>query len=118
MPQSDILRIIMQSLLIIFNSPVKFALTDSGKATNLISTYHKRIALDSRITVCFRTLKIFQIQFGQSPEKIRLIQIRFSVNYLVEVLNGKYIILKIKSVSGDSHHPIRIYLSTYQCGEQ
>ena len=118
MPQSNVLRIIMQSFLIIFNSSVKFTLTNPCQTTNLISAYYKRIPLDSSVTVHFSTLKIFQVQFSQRPEKIRFIQIRLRINHLVKILNRKYIILEIKSVSGDSHHPIRIYLSTYQRGEQ
>ena len=118
MPQSNVLRIIMQRFLIVFNSTVKFTLPDSRQTTNLISTHHKWIALDSCITVCFSTLKILQIQFSQCPEEIRFIQIRLSINYLVKVLDRKYIVLKIKSVPGYGHHPVRIYLSTHQCGEQ
>ena len=108
----------MQCFLIILNRSIKFILTNPCQTTNLISTHHKRIALDSCITVRFSTLKILQIQFGQCPEEIRFIQIRFSVNNLVKILNRKYIVLKIKSVSGNSHHPIRIYLSTHQRWEQ
>ena len=118
MPQSNVLRIIMQRFLIVFNSTVKFTLPDSRQTTNLISTNHKRITLNSRVTIRLRSLKIFQIQLGQCSEEIRFIQIRLSINYLVKVLDRKYIVLKIKSVPGYGHHPVRIYLSTHQCGEQ
>ena len=86
---SNILRIIMQCFLIILNRSIKFTLTNPCQTTNLISTHHKWIALDSCITVCFSTLKILQIQFSQCPEEIRFIQIRLSVNNLVKILNRK-----------------------------
>ena len=72
----------MQCFLIILNRSIKFTLTNPCQTTNLISTHHKWIALDSCITVCFSTLEILQIQFSQCPEEIRFIQIRLSVNNL------------------------------------
>ena len=118
MPQSNVLRIIMQRFLIVFNSTVKFTLPDSRQTTNLISTNHKRITLNSRVTIRFRSLIILQVHLCQRPEKIRLIQIWLRINYLVEILNRKHVVLKIQRIAGNSHHPLRINLSTNQCGEQ
>ena len=111
MPQNHIFGIIMQRLLVIFDGSVELTLPNTGQSSYLIRTYHKGIALDSFITIQFSPLKIFQIQFGKRSEKIRFIQVRLGINHLIEVLYRQYIILKIKRVTGNSHHPFRVYLS-------
>ena len=73
MPQNKILRIIFQSCLIIFNSTVIIILPDTGQSTYLIGTYYKRITIDSRIAIRFRTLEIIQIDFCQTAKEVRLI---------------------------------------------
>ena len=117
-PQGDVFRIIMQCFLIILNRPVEFTLTNPCQSTNLICTYYKRIPFDSLVTIRFRSLIILQVHLCQRPEKIRLIQIWLRINYLVEILNRKHVVLKIQRIAGNSHHPLRINLSTNQCGEQ
>ena len=73
MPQNKILRIIFQSRLIVFNSTVIIILPDTGQPTYLIGTYNKRITIDSRIAIRFRTLEIIQIDFCQTAKEVRLI---------------------------------------------
>ena len=73
MPQDKIFRIIFQGCLIILYGSVIIILPNTSQPTYLISAYHKRIALDSSITVRFRTLKIIQINLCQTTKEVRLI---------------------------------------------
>ena len=110
MPYPYILRIKLQCLGIIFYSSRKIILLDPCQSTHLISTYHKRIPLNSFRTITLRPLKIIQIYLRQTSIEIRIRQIRLCINHLIEILNRKDIILKIKRITPYRHHPVRIYL--------
>ena len=110
MPYPYVLRIKFQRLGIIFYSSRKIILLDPCQSTHLISTYHKRIPLNSLRTITLRPLKIIQIYLRQTSIEIRIRQIRLCINHLIEILNRKDIILKIKRITPYRHHPVRIYL--------
>ena len=110
MPQTDILRIHLQGLAVILDSPLIILLTDTGNTANLIRIHHKRIAFQSLRTVGFRTLIIIQVHFGQSTIKIRFSQIRLRPDYLIEILDREDIVLKVKCIFPDGHNPVRINL--------
>ena len=48
--------------------------------------------------------------YGDVSIEIRIRQIRLCINHLIEILNRKDIILKIKRITPYRHHPVRIYL--------
>ena len=110
MPQTDILRIHLQGLAIILDSPLIILLADTRNTANLIRIHHKRIAFQRLRTVGLRPLIIIQVHLSQSTVKIRFSQIRFRPDYLIEILDREDIILKIKCIFPDGHNPVRINL--------
>ena len=117
MPQHQIFRIIFQCYPIVFNRPVKIALTNTCQASYLISAHHKGVSLDRLVAIGFSALVIVQIYLRQSTKEIRLEQIGFRIDYLIEILYGEHIVLKIQSITGNGHHPFRIDLCIRQRGQ-
>ena len=112
MPQRYIFRIKLQSLDIVFYCTRKVILLDTSQTSNLVCIYHKRISFDSFRTVLFRSLEIIQIDFCQTTEKIRVRQIGFSIDNLIEILDGQHIVLEIERISPNSHYTVRVNLGT------
>ena len=73
MPKYNILRVVLQSRLVVLDRTVELILADTCQTSYLISAYNKRIALNSLIAIRFRSLKIVQVDFCQRTEEIRLV---------------------------------------------
>ena len=73
MPKYHILRVVLQSRLVVLDRTVELILADTCQTSYLISAYNKRIALNSLIAIRFRSLKIVQVDFCQRTEEIRLV---------------------------------------------
>ncbi|MPM31581.1 hypothetical protein SDC9_78137 [bioreactor metagenome] len=112
MPQGYVFGFVLKCCFIIANSSFKFTLLDTGQSAYLISAYNKRITLYCSTTISFGALIVFQIYFGQSSKKIRLVQIRFRIDYLVKVLDRKNVVFKIQCIPSNSHYSFCIDLGT------
>ena len=71
---------------------------------------YKRIALDGQRCIGLGTLIVLQIDFCHSTVKIGLGEKWFGLDYLVEVLDGKDVVLKVKGVATYIEHLRRIDL--------
>ena len=110
MPKADVLRIQLQGPLIIPDGILVFPLAYARDASYLIGVHHKRVSLQRFAAVRLSALIVVKIHLGKTAVEERLRHVRLCVNYLIEILNGQHIVLKIERVLSDGHHPFGIDL--------
>ena len=87
-----------------------FLHSDAANATQVVDARNIRIQVDGLATIHLRSLEIIQVVFGHGTIEPRLIKIRFSVDYLVEILHGEHIVFIVKSAPTRIQHPVDIVL--------
>ena len=87
-----------------------FLHSDTAHATQVVDARNIRIQVDGLATVHLRSLEIIQVVFGHGTVEPRLIKIRFSIDYLVEILHGEHIVFIVESAPTSIQHPVDIVL--------
>ena len=103
MPKPLIMRIIAKGLIVVLHSIGIFLQVDAAEATQLIGIHHIGIPFDSHRTVAFRTTVVVEIIFRHPSEEPGFEEPGFLTDGLIEVLDGKHIVL-IEEGRAPHHH--------------
>ena len=95
-PKSLVLRIILQRAGIVGDSLHELIEPDAAKASQLVGVGDIGIAFYSTRTVVLGSGNVVKIILGHTAEEPRLVQIRLGRDGLVEILDGKDIVLIIE----------------------
>ena len=103
---------------VIRNGVGKMLQVDAAQAAQFIIVGQERIAVYRSPAILLGSRVIFQIEFGQGPEEIRLGQIGFGGNHHVEALDGKHVVLIIERVAPHEHHAVGVDLGRRRRGHE
>ena len=109
-------RFVFYYLRIIFYGFLELSSLYTAQSPQLVSVFNKRIKFYCLAAVAFGTAVVFKIKFGYGAEIIRFVKVGFGVDYLVEILNGKHIVIIIKRIAPYEHYPVGVYLCCYERG--
>ena len=99
-----------ETRIIVLNSPFVIAQVLTSDTPHLIGINDKGVAFDSHTGILFGTAIVLQANFSHRAVEIGLGKERFGLNRLIEVLNGKYIVFKVKRIAPDIHHLVGVDL--------
>jgi hypothetical protein len=110
MPEILTLRVVAKGTGIVGNGISIFLLIDTAKTAKLIDTDHVGIAFYRLCTVTLGSTVVVEIIFGNTPEIPGFIEIGFSRDGLVEILDGQHIVLIIERRAPYHHQTVDIVL--------
>ena len=109
-PQVTVLRVVAQGKGIVLGRLNIVFLLDAAQSSQFVKTGYVWITLDGLRAVGFGPGKVVQIVFGHGTEEPRLVKIGLGRNGLIKILDGKDIVLVIKSRTTDGEQAVDIIL--------
>ena len=81
-----------------------------GESAQLISFGLETVPFDSGRAIGFCPFVVVKIQFGEGSVEVRVGKIWFSLDRLVEILDGEHIVFHREDISPDHHHLLGVDL--------